>query len=351
MSTLAARMARLLALHGPVPVALWMGQANAHYYATRDPLGAAGDFVTAPEISQIFGEMVGVWLADVWARAGSPAPVAYVELGPGRGTLAADALRVMARFGLVPQVHFVETSPVLRAAQARAVPGAQWHDDLSTLPDALPLLLVGNEFLDALPVRQWVKTPGGWRERMVGLDSAAGDGPRFVPVAGQVSMDAAVPAAFAGADVGAIIEASPAAATVMGEVGARLAGQGGAGLIIDYGYGTSQLGSTLQALQGHAHADPFANPGEADLTCLVDFAAAAQAAGKAGASLAPLAEQGAWLLAMGAAQRAAALAKASPAKADAVAQALDRLCSSQHMGSLFKVLALSGGGWPQGAMP
>jgi len=180
-----------------------MGESNAHYYATRDPLGApnaagGGDFVTAPEISQMFGELVGLWLADIWTRAGTPENAIYCELGPGRGTLAVDALRSMARFGFTPQVHFVEGSPTLRALQAKAVPGAQFHDDVSTLPEDSPLLLVANEFFDALPVRQLVRTDAGWRERMVGLDGEE----RFVFVAGDQPMDSAVPANLADAQTG-----------------------------------------------------------------------------------------------------------------------------------------------------
>src|SRR4051812_22794063 len=159
---------RRLAHGGSIPVVEYMAEANSHYYATRDPLGAAGDFTTAPEISQMFGELVGLWLADLWQRAGGGA-AAYVELGPGRGTLAADALRAMRGAGLTPQVHFVETSPVLREAQRQRHPEAQWHDSLATLPTDTPLLVVANEFFDALPIRQLVRTEGGWHERLVAV--------------------------------------------------------------------------------------------------------------------------------------------------------------------------------------
>jgi NADH dehydrogenase [ubiquinone] 1 alpha subcomplex assembly factor 7 len=341
---LGQRMARLIAAQGPISLQMWMGEANAHYYATRDPLGADGDFTTAPEISQMFGEMIGVWLADVWSRAGSRPDAAYVELGPGRGTLAGDALRVMRRFGWAGTVHFVETSPTLRAAQARVAPDAVWHDDLSSLPDSGPLMIVANEFLDALPVRQLVRTPQGWRERMVGLHQG-----RFAPVAGTLPMDLAVPGAFRDAAHGAIIEASPAAATVMGEIARRLATQGGAALVVDYGYDAPQLGSTLQALQNHAAADPFADPGEVDLTTLVDFHAAAEAATAAGAQVTGPIGQGAFLGAMGIAQRADTLARTSPARAGEFAAALERLVGADQMGTLFRVLGLAGRGWPVGA--
>ena len=341
---LASRFARLIAAAGPIPVSVYMGEANAAYYAARDPLGAAGDFITAPEISQMFGEMVGVWLADVWRRAGAPTRLLYVEAGPGRGTLAADALRVMARFGCAPEAHFVETSPVLRAAQERAVPGAVFHADLASLPADAPLLLVANEFLDALPVRQMVKTPQGWRERLV-----AHDGERFVPVAGQMPMEAAVRPEWREAPAGTIVESSPAAAAVMAEIGARLATQGGAALVIDYGHATPQTGSSLQALRAHEKADPFADPGLVDITYLVDFAAAAEAAGAQGASASGPVGQGAWLAAMGIVERAKALARAKPDQAHAIGAALQRLCAPEQMGDLFKVLALRSPDWPEGA--
>ena len=347
-ASLADSFYRLIAATGPVSLAHYMGEANARYYASRDPLGLSGDFITAPEISQMFGEMIGVWLADIWMRAGKPERMLYVEPGPGRGTLARDALRVAARFGLTPQVHFIEISPVLREAQREAVPQAHWHDDLTTLPGDAPLLLVANEFLDALPIRQLVKTPRGWRERMVGVVANAAGMPAFTPVAGEVPMDAAVPEVRRDAEAGAIIETCPAAASVMAEIGRRLVEQGGAALVIDYGYDAPQLGSTLQALRAHQRHDPFAAPGEADLTALVDFAAAAEVAQRQGARWLGTVGQGAWLGAMGIATRAAALAKASPAHADAVVSALERLTDPGQMGSLFKVLGLAGPGWPDG---
>jgi len=180
-ASLAQSYARLIQNHGPISLLQFMGEANAHYYNNRDPLGGGGDFITAPEISQIFGELIGLWLTDIWIRAGRPNPVHYVELGPGRGTLAKDALRTMKRFDLQPKVHFVESSLALKDAQLFAVPQANWHDDLSTVPTTGTILLVANEFLDALPVRQLVRMENGWRERMVGYYQD-----RFLPVAGQV---------------------------------------------------------------------------------------------------------------------------------------------------------------------
>nr|MDP8994280.1 SAM-dependent methyltransferase [Pseudomonadota bacterium] len=197
-TSIADRLARLIDGSGPIPVSTYMAEANAHYYATRDPLGAAGDFTTAPEISQMFGELVGLWLADLWLRAGRPDAV-FVELGPGRGTLAADALRAMRGAGLDPQVHLVEASPLLRQAQAERVPEAVWHGDAAELPEDRPLLLVANEFFDALPVRQLVATERGWHERLV-----AHAGGAFVPVAGPLIAAPLAPAAS-----GTVIETSP----------------------------------------------------------------------------------------------------------------------------------------------
>ena len=341
---LSAVFQRLIATYGPISLLHYMGESNARYYADKDPLGAAGDFITAPEISQMFGELVGLWLADIWMRAGSPAPVHYVEMGPGRGTLARDALRTMRRVGLEPQVHFVEGSQALRALQAEAVPQAQWHHDLGGVPTDAPLLLVGNEFLDALPVRQLVKTAAGWRERMVGW---AED--RFRPVAGDKPMDAAVPESLKDAPESTLLETCPGAAAVMHELSGRLAAQGGAALLIDYGYAEPQTGSTLQALRAHTKVDPFAMPGEADLTCLVDFAILAEIAQSEGARWQGTVTQGAFLRALGIEMRAAKLAAAAPDHADAVQRAMDRLIGDDQMGTLFKVMGVTGPNWPQGA--
>jgi NADH dehydrogenase [ubiquinone] 1 alpha subcomplex assembly factor 7 len=339
--------ARLIATTGPISLMHYMGEANARYYAARDPLGAAGDFVTAPEISQMFGELVGLWLADIWHRAGRPTPVHYVELGPGRGTLARDALRAAARAGLVPQVHLVEASPALREVQRKAVPEAKWHDDLAGVPTDGPILLVANEFLDALPVRQLVRMEAGWRERMVGCET--GEGKRFVPVAGDRPMDAAVPEALRSAAPGTIIETCPGAAAVVGEAASRLGAQGGAALFVDYGHAAFRTGSTLQAVRAHRKVDPFADPGEADLTALVDFAMLAELAQARGARWMGTVAQGAWLRALGIDARAQALAAAAPDQAAAIAAARDRLVAPDQMGALFKVMGLAAPLWPEGA--
>lgn len=342
--TLAEMFRRLIANHGPITLQHYMGESNARYYAAKDPLGSAGDFVTAPEISQMFGELIGVWLTDMWSRAGRPAGVRYVELGPGRGTLASDALRVMRRHGLEPHVHFVEGSAALRRLQANAVPGAQWHDDMGSLPDDGPVLLVGNEFLDALPVRQMVKTAQGWRERMVDWQ----DG-RFLPVSGDRPMAAAVPPPWRDATEQTVIESCPGAAAVVDEIARRLARHGGAALLIDYGYTAAQTGSTLQAVRAHQKVDPFAAPGEADLTCLVDFAAAAEVARVAGARHLGTTGQGAFLRALGIEMRAAQLADVAPPQSSAIRAAVHRLIDGDEMGELFKVMGLAAPGWPDGA--
>jgi len=340
----AASLRRLIATSGPISLAQYMAESNAHYYATRDPLGAAGDFVTAPEISQMFGEMVGLWLADAWHRAGAPRPVHYVELGPGRGTLARDALRAMRSAGLDPAVHLVEASPALRARQAELVPAVIFHHDLASLPEDAPLLLVANEFFDALPVRQLVRTPAGWREVMVGLEGDA-----LVPLAGARPMDAAIPALWRDAAEGTFVETSPAAAALMQELAGRLARQGGAALVIDYGHAAPRAGSTLQAVRAHEKVDAFAHPGEADLTAHVDFASLAEIARASGAIIAGTAAQGEWLRALGIDHRAAALTRAAPARAAEIEAARHRLVAPDQMGVLFKVLGLAAPAWPQGA--
>jgi NADH dehydrogenase [ubiquinone] 1 alpha subcomplex assembly factor 7 len=341
---LAAIFRRLIANTGPISLMHYMGEANARYYADRDPLGAAGDFVTAPEISQMFGELIGLWLADMWINAGREGPVHYVELGPGRGTLARDAQRATKRYGLEPSVHFVEASTALKDIQLATVPGAQWHHDLSTVPMYGPVLVVANEFLDALPVRQLLKTPEGWRERMV-----IPDGERFVCIAGTQPMDAAVPEPRRDAEVGTIIETCPGAAATVYEVAGRLVEQGGAALFIDYGHDAVRDGSTLQAVRAHLKADPFVNPGEADLTAHVDFATLAPIAQSRGCRWLGTVPQGRWLRNLGIEARTQTLSQAAPEHAAALAAARDRLIGEGQMGLLFKVMGLAGPNWPGGA--
>ncbi len=335
---------RLIANTGPISLMHYMGESNARYYASRDPLGVAGDFITAPEISQMFGELIGLWLADIWIRAGRETPVHYVELGPGRGTLASDALRTAKRYGLEPKVHLVEASTALKDVQLATVPGAQWHADLSSVPLYGPVLIVANEFLDALPVRQLVKTAEGWRERMV-----VPEGDRFTCIAGDRPMDAAVPEARRGAEEGTIIETCPGAAATIYETAGRLIDQGGAALFIDYGHDALRDGSTLQAVSQHRKVDPFVNPGEADLTAHVDFATLGQIAQSRGCKQLGTVTQGRWLRELGIETRADSLAAVAPQHAAAIHAAKDRLIGEGQMGLLFKVMGLAAPSWPDGA--
>jgi SAM-dependent MidA family methyltransferase len=325
----------------PATIADYMATANGHYYATRDPLGAAGDFTTAPEISQMFGEMVGVWIADLWSRAGSPA-FRYVEFGPGRGTLAADALRTMARFGCTPVgIHLVETSPTLRAAQRARLPAAEHHDEVDALPDDAPLLIVANEFFDALPIHQYVRVADGWRERMVERREGV-----LAPVAGDIPADEAIPPSLQSQPEGTIVETTPVSAAIMQRCAFRLARQGGAMLAIDYGYAGPAAGDTLQAVKAHRFVDPFADPGEIDLTAHVDFTALAAVAMSAGTAVSPLATQGDWLRRLGIDARLQSLAAAAPTRADELTGQRDRLVEPREMGNLFKVMAFNAPGWP-----
>ena len=322
MSPLEDELRRRIAAEGPITVADYMEAANAHYYATRDPLGAAGDFVTAPEISQMFGELVGAWLADLWDRAGRPR-AHYVELGPGRGTLAADALRTMRAAGLAPTVHFVETSPVLRAAQAARCPDASWHDDLASLPNDAPLLVVANEFFDALPIRQYDAMGRELRVR-------ANDAGFFRD--GEVER-----------------EDSPASLEFARTLARRLDTQGGAALIVDYGHNRPGYGDTLQAVSDHAYADPWTAPGTRDLTAHVDFSALARVAREEGARVHGPVGQGAWLETLGIGLRTAALTRAAPARAAEFEAARARLTAPGQMGRLFRALAFTAPDWPSPA--
>jgi SAM-dependent MidA family methyltransferase len=340
---LAATFRRLIRETGPISLAHYMAESNARYYTTRDPLGEEGDFITAPEVSQMFGELIGLWLADLWVRMGSRKIIHYVELGPGRGTLAKDALGAAARYGFDPQVHFVETSPALRALQAAAVPGCHHHHDLSTLPDDAPLLIVANEFLDALPIQQLVRSADGWRERLVGLMDD-----ELVFVLGDAHADNLVPSSWHKAPQGTLIETSRAAVAVIAEIAIRLRDQGGAALIIDYGGRELSAGSTLQALKAHQKVDPLAFPGAADLTAHVDFELLQQVIPRYGAEVMGLRTQGEWLQQLGIDTRLEALIRRNPAEAAKLRRQRDRLVGDDQMGLLFKVLGLAGRRWPAG---
>ena len=304
---------------GPISVEAYMEACNAYYYATRDPLGRDGDFTTAPEISQMFGELVGAALADCWTKAGRPEDAIYAELGPGRGTLASDAIRVLRGAGFAGDVHFVETSPVLRDAQGKAVPDAIWHESIDDMP-AAPLLLVANEFFDALPVRQ---TIGGIERRVV-------------TAAGGLAFDRD----------GEIVETSPAREQAMMAIATCLAQCGGAALAIDYGHERSAPGDTLQAVRGHRYVPVLTDPGEQDLTAHVDFEALGTAARDAGAEVTEVVTQGDWLNRLGIGARAAALATSNAERVPELEKAVDRLCHEEQMGQLFKVMAVYAPAWP-----
>jgi SAM-dependent MidA family methyltransferase len=311
----------------------FMARAVAAYYAEREPFGRSGDFITAPEISQAFGECLGLWCAVVWQQMGRPDPVLLVELGPGRGTLMADALRAigsaMPAFRTALRLHLVEQSPNLRAAQAGRLPdaGPTWHDTLESLPPG-PALILANEFLDALPIRQFIRRGATWMERFV-RDGA------FVEAPAE-----AAPPLPAEAPEGAIQEVNEPARAIAGALAARLAAQGGAALFLDYGPAEGGLGDSLQAMSAHEAADPLAAPGSVDITAHVDFAAIAAAGRAAGAAAQGPLPQGVFLQALGLASRAAMLAQANPARAGFQLSAAQRLLAPEGMGRLFKALAL-----------
>lgn len=350
MTPLARRLARRIAREGALPVDVFMAEALGHprhgYYATRDPLGAAGDFTTAPEISQMFGELVGLWCADLWDRMGRPDPFVLLELGPGRGTLMADALRALATLpGCrgAAQPHLVETSPVLRARQRRTLrgAGATWHATLAGVP-AGPTLAIANEFFDALPIRQFVRLKDGCHERVVVQE---GDGLAFATASRRPRPEELPPAAAATAPEGSTVEDCPAGRTIAATLARRLVREGGAALIVDYGYDGPAVGDTLQAMRRHSFVPVLEAPGEADLTAHVDFTALAAAIRAAGANVAGPVAQGRFLRRLGIEARAARLkAAATPAQRADIDAAMARLIDATGMGSLFRVLALAAPG-------
>lgn len=353
MTPLEQELARVIAAEGPLPLSRFMAEALGHpkygYYTTKEPFGAQGDFVTAPEISQMFGELVGLWCAQTWSDMGAPSPCLLVELGPGRGTLMADALRAAAAlpaFRAATAVHLVELSPRLRERQRQTLANIDiaWHDSISSLP-AGPAVIVANEFFDALPIRQFHHAADGWHECMVGLaDNALALvlSPATVP-------EHAIPPALRDAPQGSILELSPAREEVMRQLAQRIAEQGGALLVADYGHTRSAPGDTLQAVRAHEPVPVLSTPGEADLTAHVDFQALAEAAAGAGAAVHGPVSQGDWLRRLGLEQRATALkARATPQQAAAIDAAATRLTATDQMGRLFKLLAITG---PDAAVP
>ncbi len=351
-SALEAEIRARITANGPISVAEYMGLCLAHYYGTRDPLGGRGDFITAPEVSQMFGELIGLWMAAVWQQMRVPSPVPIIELGPGRGTLVQDALRaakIVPGFREAISLHLVEISPVLKAKQRETLGDSgvsvMWHERLEDVPDG-PAITIANEFLDALPVHQAVKRADGWHERQVGLDAgrlvfaeAAETLPAFEHLPGSVS----------NAHQGATFEwRDEDAARALGK---RVA-QGGAALVIDYGHAQSAIADTLQAAGAHAYADPLTRPGEIDLTAPVDFEALIRAATSAGAKAFGPITQGEFLRRLGIEARAARLKQNATAKTAAeIDAALARLTGSgrNEMGRLFKAVALADS--PFGAVP
>jgi SAM-dependent MidA family methyltransferase len=332
-------MLRRIAATGPMPLSDYMADCLLHpehgYYSTRDPLGRAGDFITAPEISQMFGEVVGLALAQAWLDQGAPDRFILAELGPGRGTLMADALRAtqgVPGFQAAAQLHLVEASATLRAMQSERLPDARHVDSLDALPEA-PLFLVANEFFDALPIRQFQRDAQGWREVMVG----AQDG-ELTPGLSEPAPLAALDHRIADTQPGDIVETCPSLPGLVAQIGQRIALHGGAALIVDYGDWRS-MGDTLQAVQGHNRVDPFAAPGLADLTAHVDFEAIADAAAPARATR--LTAQGVFLERLGITERARTLARnMDAATLDSHVAAHRRLTHPDQMGHLFKVMGL-----------
>jgi SAM-dependent MidA family methyltransferase len=342
---------RRIALAGPMPVgqymALCLGHPQHGYYMTRDPLGQRGDFITAPEISQMFGELIGLWAAAVWQQMGAPSKVRLVELGPGRGTMMRDALRaaqIMSEFYSSIAVHLIEASPVLAQRQRETLSGLGvpviWHRSLDELPHG-PQIIVANEFFDALPVYQSVRVGGGWHERVIKIDKngnlSFGTANEQVP-----QFERLLPPGLRNAPDGACYEWRPVQAGL--ELGRRIARDGGAALIIDYGHSESGLGDTLQAVGGHAYADPLTSPGDVDLTAHVDFEVLADTVEIMGAIAHGPLSQREFLLRLGIAARAATLKAAATAEAaTGIDAALARLVGSERgqMGELFKVIAFA----------
>lgn len=360
MSALKRLLLGQIAESGPMRLSDYMAMCLLHpqhgYYTTRPPFGAAGDFITAPEISQMFGEMLGLCLAQSWLDQGAPARFTLAELGPGRGTLMADLLRAtrgVAGFHSAAQIHLVEASPALQAAQAAALAGYPviWASDTADLPDDAPLFLLANEFFDALPIRQFHREGAGWAEVVVG---AKGDDLAFGKTA-PMQVDA-LASRLTSTPQGTVVEYCPAAPAIMGQIGARIAAHGGAALIVDYG-AWGGVGDTFQAMRAHGYAPPLDAPGLADLTAHVDFAALAHAVAAQGVAAQGVAvqgvavqftTQGALLNALGLPLRAAKLAQNLHGQALAAhCAATDRLTNPAQMGDLFKVLGLV----PHGAPP
>jgi NADH dehydrogenase [ubiquinone] 1 alpha subcomplex assembly factor 7 len=351
MTPLAAEIRRMIAIDGPLPVARFMALCLGHprygYYATRDPFGAGGDFITAPEISQMFGELIGLWAAEIWRRMGTPRCVGLVELGPGRGTLMADALRaakVVPAFRAALSVHLIETSPALHARQAAVLETLDlplaWYHDVSELPE-IPLVVIANEFFDALAVHQAVRAADGWHERVIAMD--AEDNLSFAVHPDPIGdFHAVLPLALREVPIGSLYEWRSSHPTA--ELARCVVRSGGAALVIDYGHVESAPGETLQAVSRHGFVDPLRAPGQVDLTAHVDFAALARAALGAGARVHGPVPQGAFLRRLGIEARATMLKqRATPAQAAEIDAAVRRLIAPgpDGMGELFKAVVIA----------
>lgn len=351
-SPLAKIIADEITSNGPITVehymSLCLGHPDHGVYTARDPIGADGDFTTSPEISQMFGELIGLWAASAWQTMGQPSQLHLIELGPGRGTLMADALRAthtLPGFIDALSVHLVETSQPLRAKQAESMKASgidpHWYDNLASVPPG-PTIIIANEFFDALPIRQFVRKYIHWHERLIGLEETGEfkfqtpDEPQTHPL---------LTTLFPNATQGDIAEICPSAHEVIEAIGERFQANPGAALIIDYGHVISGTGDTLQAVAKHKYTDPLAQPGEADLTAHVDFAALSQSADKAELTTHGPINQGQFLNGLGIRERAKALSQnATKAQARDIAQAQQRLTAPDQMGTLFKVMALTSAG-------
>ena len=344
MTALADEIRERIRRDGPISVAAYMELCLHHpahgYYRHGRPIGASGDFITAPEVSQTFGELIGLWCAAVWQAMGQPQRVRLVELGPGRGTLLADALRAtrtVPAFRDAIELHLVESSEALRAEQAALLGEAQptWHEVFETVPPG-PFLIVANEFFDALPIRQFERVDGAWQERVVTLAPSS----QALRFAATESMP--VDMGLGCAPAGTIVERAPEREALAGALAARVVADGGAALIIDYGHEQPGFGDTLQALKRHRRHDVLDDPGTADLTAHVDFSALAAAARRAGAGVFGPLPQADFLRALGIEERAARLRQgASAEQAAEIDSALRRLTGIQGMGALFKALAFA----------
>jgi NADH dehydrogenase [ubiquinone] 1 alpha subcomplex assembly factor 7 len=353
MTALRQELIKLIALEGPMSIARYMSLCLGHpqhgYYMTRDPLGSKGDFITAPEISQMFGELLGLWFAQIWINLGSPDAIRLVECGPGRGTLMQDALRAAATvpgFKSAITVDLIEMSPVLKAEQLRRLSGTgvpvNWHARIDSVKTDKPILLIGNEFLDALPIRQFQRNAERWHERLVGSDGESlslGLSAAPEPVLSQI------------APQGSILELSPAIQSFIAAAAEKLNAASGYAILIDYGHVKSGFGDTLQAMQRHGFVNPLASPGESDLTAHVDFDGLGRAAKANGLAVHGPVEQATFLRHLGLQVRAEMLMQkaGTQSQRDEIAGAERRLSdmSRTGMGSLFKVICLAARGQPE----